>query len=145
MPFMWGDTLASAERAHLIRLVAWGLACILIGTALIAWLLTGRRESALLRHFGIQTAAWGVACALVASVLLNMVTNGDLHAATRLDRLLWFSIGLDAGFMLVGATLIATGWKLGHKPGPTGAGIGVMIQGLALGILDMVFALQISR
>jgi hypothetical protein len=142
---MWGDTLAAVERAHLLRVIAWGLMCILVGTALVAWLHAGRRNSALLRHFGIQTGAWGVLCAATGVILLNGLVNRDLASATRLDRILWLNIGLDVGYVFTGATLIVTGWKLGRRLGLVGAGIGVILQGLALGLLDLVLAAQISR
>ena len=34
MPSMWADTLADAERAHLLRLLVWSGASVLAGTAL---------------------------------------------------------------------------------------------------------------
>ena len=63
---MWADTLQALERAHLLRLIVWGAASILAGTAILAWLRAGARESALLRHFAIQTAAWGTVDAAIA-------------------------------------------------------------------------------
>src|SRR6266487_1018285 len=110
MGFMWADTLLSAERAHVMRLLVWGGGSMLAGTALLAWLYVGRRRSALLEHFGIQTAAWGAA----------VLVPRDLAAATRLDRLLWLNLGLDAGFALVGITLAVAGWRLGRRYGVMG-------------------------
>ena len=65
--------------------------------------------------------------------------------ATRLDRILWLNIGLDAGYVMVGITLIVLGGKLARRTGFIGAGLAVIVQGLALALLDLVLAGQISR
>ena len=62
-------------------------------------------------------AAWGLVEALVAVIALSRLAPRDLSAATRLDRFLWLSVGLDIGYVLVGATLIATGWQIGRRLG----------------------------
>ncbi len=145
MDFMWADTLLAAERAHLTRLLVWGGGSMVTGTALLAWLRAGRRRSALLEHFGLQTAAWGAVELVLGLVLRGSLAARDLSGATRLDRLLWLNVGLDGGYLLVGATLIITGWSLGRRMGMVGAGIAVVLQGVALALLDLVLASQISR
>jgi len=59
--------------------------------------------------------------------------------------LLWLNIGLDGGYVLVGITLVVTGWRLGGRMRLVGAGMGVVVQGGALALLDLVLAGQISR
>lgn len=145
MGFMWADTLLAAERAHVLRLFAWGGGSILVGTALLTWLHVGRRRSALLEHFGMQTAAWGAVVLALAALARASLGPRDLAAATRLDRLLWLNVGLDVGYALVGITLAVTGWRLGRRLGLVGAGLAVVIQGLALALLDLVLASRISR
>lgn len=142
---MWADTLLAAERAHLIRLVVWGAASVLVGTALLAWLHASGRRSSLLDHFGIQTAAWGAVELALAVVTRASLDHRDLAAATRLDRLLWLNIGLEVGYVLVGLTLLVAGWRLGRRHGLMGAGSGVVVQGSALALLDLLLASQISR
>ena len=142
---MWADTLEAFERAHLLRLLAWGAACVLAGTTIAAWLWVGAHRSNLLKHFAIQTAAWGGIEALFALAMWAQIAPRDVAGATRLDRLLWLNIGLDAGYVLVGITLIVAGWRLGRRLSLVGAGIGVVVQGFALALLDLVLALQISR
>jgi hypothetical protein len=142
---MWADTLLAAERAHVLRLLVWGGSSALVGTALLAWLHVGRRRSSLLQHFGIQTAAWGAVVLVLGAIAGASLAPRDLTAATRLDRLLWLNVGLDAGYVLVGITLIGAGWGLGRRLGLVGAGLAVLIQGLALALLDLVLAGQISR
>lgn len=142
---MWADTLAVAERAFALSLLVWGMVSILTGSVLMAWLAAGRRASALLEHFAIQTAIWGALSAGIALVLLKTATNRDLAGATRLDRMLWLNIGLDAGYVFAGAILIITGWKFGKRLGAVGAGMAIVVQGLALAILDLILATQISR
>lgn len=145
MPYMWGDTLSALERAHLVRLLVWGAASVLAGTAILAWLRVGSRRSVLLHHFAIQAAAWGVTDAAIASSEWARLAVRDTAGATRLDRLLWLNIGLDAGYVLVGFAIGIVGWKLGRRLGFVGAGIGVVVQGSGLAVLDLVLAAQISR
>jgi len=141
---MWADTLLAAERAHVIRLLVWGGGSIVIGTAVLAWLHAGRRRSALVAHFGIQTAAWGTLEVALGALLHASLAMRDLAGATRLDRLLWFNVGLDAGYVLVGLTLLVTAWRL-RRLGLAGAGLAVVVQGIALALLDLLLAAQISR
>jgi hypothetical protein len=145
MPFMWADTLLAAERAHLLRLLVWGGASVLVGTALLAWLRVGARRSDLLEQFAVQIAAWGVLDLARGAFARGTLVPRDVAAATRLDRLLWLNIGLDVGYVLVGLTLAAMGWRLGRRLGLVGAGTGVTVQGTALLLLDLLLAAQISR
>ena len=69
----------------------------------------------------------------------------DLSGATRLDRLLWLNVGLDAGYIMLGLALTLVGWRLARHLGYVGAGLGIVMQGGALMLLDLVFAAQISR
>lgn len=139
---MWADTLLSLERAHLLRLFAWSALSILVGTA--AWLLSGAR-SPLIRHFAIQTGAWGIVDAALAGVAWPRLELRDYAGALALDRFLWLNIGLDAGYVGVGLTLALCGWRMGQRLGLVGAGIGVIVQGLALMVLDLILAAQLRR
>jgi len=145
MQFMWADTLLAAERAHLLRLALWGGSSILVGGALLGLLRLRRVRSPLLDHFAIQTVAWGAVDLALALAGRQRVELRDLAAATRLDRFLWLNIGLDAGYIMVGLTLLAVGWRVARRPGLVGAGLGVIVQGAALAVLDLVLAAQISR
>jgi len=142
---MWADSLLAAEQAHLMRLVAWGAASVLAGTAILALLLRRADRSALLRHFAIQTASWGAIDLAIAAVAHRGLAVRDVAAATRLDRFLWLNIGLDVGYVMVGLTLAIAGWRMGRRLGLVGAGIGVVVQGTALALLDLLLAAYISR
>ena len=142
---MWADTLLLAERAHLLRLALWGAACLLVGTALVAVLRIRQPRSALLKHFGAQTAIWGAVELGVALSLLRSLALRDLSGATRLDRMLWMNIGLDAGYALVGITLVVVGWRPVRRFGLIGAGVAIILQGAALALIDLLLAAQISR
>lgn len=145
MSFMWADTLLAAEGAHLLRILLWGGASLLVGTGLLAWLRLGARRSALLEQFAIQTAAWGTAEIALAALAQASLGMRDLAAATRLDRLLWLNLGLDAGYVMLGLALGIVGWRLARHLGYVGAGIAIVVQGGALALLDLTFAIQISR
>ena len=142
---MWSDTLLALERAHLLRLLVWGATSIVAGTTLYAVLMLRRTGSELLRHFAVQTSAWGLLSAAIAATGMLRLSERDLAAATRLDRLLWFSVGLDIGLVLIGVTLASAGWILGRRLGPVGAGIGVMVQGAGLLALDLRFVAITAR
>ncbi len=142
---MWADTLQAAERAHLLRLLAWAAASVLAGTGLLAWLRAGARHSPLLKHFAIQAVAWGMVDALIVVAMLPRLAPRDIASATRLDRLLWLNVGLDIGYGMVGVALAVTGWRLARRHALVGAGIGVVVQACALALLDLVLATQISR
>lgn len=145
MQFMWADTLLATERAHLIRLIVWGTASLLVGSALLGLLRMRGHRSSLLDHFGIQTAAWGALILVLALAGLQRLELRDLAGATRLDRFLWLNIGLDTGYVMVGVTLVVLGWRVMRRLGLVGAGLAVVVQGSALGLLDLVLASQISR
>jgi hypothetical protein len=145
MSFMWADTLLAAEGAHLLRILLWGAASLLVGTGLLAWLRLGARRSALLEQFAIQTAAWGTAEIALSALARASLGIRDLTAATRLDRLLWLNLGLDAGYVMLGLALAIAGWRLARHLGYVGAGIAIIVQGGALALLDLTFAIQISR
>lgn len=145
MPYMWADTLERLERLHLLRLLAWAAASMLTGTGLLAWLRAGGRHSPLLKHFAIQATAWGLVDAMIAALALRGIAPRDIASATRLDRILWLNIGLDAGYVLVGITVAVAAWRLGRRLGLLGAGIGVVVQGSALVVLDLMLAAHISR
>ena len=117
----------------------------LAGTALLAWLHVAARQSDLLRHFAIQNVVWGIVIAGIGASMWVRLGPRDLSAATRLDRILWLNVGLDVGYVLVGLSLLISGWKLGRRLGPAGAGIAIVVQGCALALLDLVLAAQISR
>ena len=145
MDYMWADTLLAGEQALFLRLLVWSALSILVGTGLIAWLRISAPLSPLLHRFGQSMAMWGLVEALVAIAALSTVATRDLSAATRLDRFLWFNIGLDIGYLLVGAALVALGWQFGRRLGAVGMGLATIVHGSALALLDLSLAAQISR
>ena len=142
---MWADTLQAAERAHLLRMLVWAGANILTGTGLLAFLRARSVRSELLVHFAIQSMVWGTVIALISASQLSSLAPRDVGSATRLDRMLWLSIGLDLGAVAVGVTLAAVGGRIGRRMQLAGAGMGVLVQGCALGVLHLMLASQISR
>ncbi len=141
---MWADTLLVLERGHLVRLALWAGASVLIGTLLIASLTMRRAQAPLLRHFGIQMAAWGAVDLLICAWGWRGLALRDYAGAQQLINLLWLNTGLDAGYVAVGATLAFTAWRWGARSGGIGAGLGVVIQGLALFLLDLRLILLIG-
>lgn len=138
----WADSLLALERLFYLKLVVWGALCILGGTGVVTWLLVSRTESRLLRRFADVTLASGILAVVVGFVMRASADLRDLTGAVSLDRWLWFGVGVDVGLVLAGATLAICGTRasVAWRPGMVGAGIAVIVQGLAFALL----ALQLS-
>ena len=145
---MWSDTLLVAERAHLVRLLAWGAGSVVAGTAILLFVTLRRGTpggAPLLTSFAVQCAAWGAIDLLIAGFAWRGLAERDVVGATKLDRLLWLNTGLDVGYVAVGLALAIVGWQLGRRLGLVGAGLGVVVQGLALLVLDAHFIGVLNR
>ncbi len=142
---MWADQVLSFERAHLARLLLWGVASIVTGVGCWAFLRTQALELPLLRHFAIQTGAWGAIDTVLALASRPRLVLRDYDGVTSLDRFLWLNCGLDIGYIAVGITLAWCGWKLARSRGLLGAGLGVGIQGAALLLLDLRFVALLAQ
>lgn len=114
-------------------------------TAIFTLLAVRRTESALLKHFAIQTIVWSAVIAAFAYAGWASLHLRDLSAATTLERRTWLNVGLDAGYIGVGTTLAACGQLLGRRLAVIGAGTAILVQGLALFLLDLQFAALVSR
>lgn len=134
---MWADTLISLERGHILRLSLWAGASLLLGVALLLWLRWRREPAPLLRHFAIQMLAWGAVDLALSAWAQRGLTLRDFAAAQQLVNFLWLNAGLDAGYIMLGATLAITCARLGPRPGGVGAGAAIVLQGLALLLLDV--------
>jgi hypothetical protein len=141
---MWADTLLALERGHLLRLAMWGGSSVVLGTAMLAWLTLRRTSAPLLRHFAIQMAAWGAVDLIICLASWRGLAMRDYAGAQQLLNVLWLNTGLDAGYAAVGATLALTAWRWGARAGGIGAGLGVIVQGLALFLLDLRLILVIG-
>jgi hypothetical protein len=142
---VWADIILSAERQHLLRLLAWSGLSIILGTSVVVVVAARRVRSPLLTHFAAQTIIWGVLIALVTVVAWRDLHLRDVGGAARLERLLWMRIGLDIGCVAVGTTLGLTGRLTTRRMEMLGAGAGVIVQGAALLLLDLQFAGLVSR
>jgi hypothetical protein len=133
---MWSDTLLAIERAHLLRVGGWGAASVVVGTVLLVIVAMQRARPALLFHFALQTTAWGALDVAIAAWGMQGLAPRDYAGATRLDRVLWLAVGLDVGGIAAGVVLAVAAWVLGRRMGGVGAGLGVILQGVALLLLD---------
>jgi hypothetical protein len=142
---MWADTLLAAERHHFLRAAIWGCSSLALGGGLIIVLAVKRHRSPLLTHFALQMAVWGGGVAALSVVRWRLVTLRDVTGATRLDRMVWFSTGLDLGIAGIGLAIAVACWLSGRRLGGLGAGVAIATQGLALMILDLQLIAAISR
>ena len=142
---MWADTLFRAEQQHLLRLLFWSGLSILGGTAALATVVVRRFRSPLLKHFAIQMTAWGLVVAAIAGIAWRGAHFRDVSGAARLERLVWMSIGLDVGYVAIGVVLAGATWALARRMGGVGAGTAIVVQGIALLVIDLQFAAVVSR
>jgi Family of unknown function (DUF6992) len=142
---MWSDTLLAAERSHIIRIVIWAVTSAALGTTVVT-IVVGRRMSApIALWFAIQTLAWGSVELIIAAARWSAVSMRDVSGATRLDRLNWFAVGLDVGIIAVGVTAVWMAWRSARNLRALGGGLGVVVQGLGLLVLDLTFASILAR
>ena len=142
---MWSDTLLAAERSHLIRLAVWAAASATLGLGLVTIVAVRRLRAPIVLWFAIQTLAWGSVELIVTTARWYGVGMRDVSGATRLDRLTWLGPGLDVGLIGVGIPVAAMAWSPNRRLGAFGAGLGVVVQGLGLLVLDLSFASTLTR
>jgi hypothetical protein len=142
---MWADTLLAAERAHLLRLLAWAAMSVLAGSAVLAAVGARGGRQPMLRHFAIQMTAWGALEGAIAALGWRGLALRDYVGAMRLDRTLWLAVGLDAGYVGIGATLAIAAWTLGRRAAALGAGTGIVVQGSALLALHLLLLSVTTR
>jgi hypothetical protein len=142
---MWSDTLLLAERTQLTRLVLWAMTSAVLGTALVTIITLRRLAAPIVRGFAIQTILWSVLEASAAVVRWQTLAMRDASSARRLDHLTWFTVGLDVGIVGVGVTALVVAWLSQRRLSLTGAGLGIIVQGLGLLVLDLTFASTIAR
>ena len=133
------------ERAFAARLALWALASILIGSGLLAWIRLRALGSSLLRHFALQSILWGSAILMIALWSRRTLALRDLASATALVRLVWFGLGFELGLVALGVGLALAGWHLGRRLGVVGAGLAIVVQALALSVLQLQFASTLIR
>ncbi len=142
---VWADTILSAERQYVARMLVWAALSIVAATA-IAVVLAGRRlRSPILAQFALQLGGWGLVLGFFALFQWNGLHLRDLAAATRLERATWARAGFDAGVVGMGAVLAGASRMLGRSLAGMGAGAAVALHGLVLLVLDLQLAAAVSR
>ena len=142
---MWSDTLLAAERAHLVQLALWGASSAILGTMLLAGVTIRRIVAPIIHWFAIHALVWGAAELILALVRWRTLVMRDVSAATRLDRFTWLNAGLDAGIVGVGLAIAVFAWMQGRRLGAVGAGLGILVQGLGLLVINLTFATMLAR
>jgi hypothetical protein len=142
---MWSDTLLAAERSQLIRVVIWAAMSAMLGTTVLMIITLRRFAAPIILAFAIQMVAWGTVELIVAAVRWQSLTMRDVSSATRLDRLTWFSAGLDVGIITAGVVVLVVAWLHVRRLAVIGASLGIIVQGLGLLVLDLTFAAVVAR
>lgn len=123
------------ETGRLVRrlglaLITWSLANIGIGIVLLLVTL------GVLQGIGLQALLWGIIDALIAVV--GIFRNKD-QSADKAAKFLRINVFLDIGYQLVGLLLIVFLWQSAFI---LGNGVGILIQGAFLFVLDLYFYRQ---
>jgi len=110
-----------------MALIAWSLSSIVVGIVLLVVPIS------VLQGIGLQALLWGIIVALIAfvGVLRNRALSADKAA-----RFLRINVFLDVVYQLVGVLLIVFLWVDAFI---LGNGIGIIIQGAFLFVLDLYF------
>jgi hypothetical protein len=150
---VWSDIVQHAEQLHFLRLCFWGALSTLAGTLVVLVTITRQGGSNLLRGFGTICAVFGAIELILGALDYRHVALRDISGATRLDRLAWLQLGLYLGVAGVGATLAASTHRWRRRAGshvqdalPTmGAGLAILLHGIALATLELFLIADISR
>lgn len=142
---MWADTVLSAERQYVARLLAWAALSVIAATAIAVILAARRIKSPVLKHFALQLGAWGFVLGLVGAMAWQGLHLRDLAGATRLERATWMRVGFDVGVIGMGAVLAASSRWFGRSLAGMGAGAGLAVQGAALLVIDLQLVSAVSR
>lgn len=134
---MYADTLMELERGHLLRLGTWALLSIVLGALLLVIVKRQQAGTPFLTHFALQLLGWGLVDAAVVGWAWKNLAFRDYASAMQLQKFLWLNVGLDAGYVGIGITIALAGWLLNKRYGALGAGVGVVVQGFALFVLDL--------
>lgn len=142
---VWADTLLQAEQQHLLRLLLWAALSVIAATAIATMVAVRRLRSPLLSHFALQMAVWGIVIGVIAGIEWHNLHLRDVSGLARLERLLWMNIGMDVGFIGMGAVLGFCGRVLIRNIGAIGAAVAIVVQGLAMLLINLQFASAVSR
>ena len=137
------------QRRALPVLIGWAAG------SMIAGAIWRRQGPPFWRGLGGQFLAWGAIDGLIALAGLGwavrsekrladgQISADDLsNAARTFERVLWINAGLDVGYVLGGASLLA---RSPERPDRRGMGAGITVQGLYLLIWDVTLALLVRR
>ena len=110
-----------------MALIAWSITSIVIGLVLLFVPIS------VLHGIGLQALLWGIIDAVIAVV---GVFRNQEQSADKAARFLRINVFLDIGYQVVGVLLIVFLWQDAFL---LGNGIGIIIQGAFLFVLDLYF------
>ncbi len=120
------ETRRLTRRLGMI-LIAWSLSSIVVAMMLLFVPIS------VLQGIGLQALLWGIIDAIIAVV---GVFRKQEQSADKAARFLRINVFLDVGYQLVGILLIVFLWQDAFL---LGNGVGIIIQGVFLFVLDLYF------
>lgn len=120
----------------------WGMGSVLAG------LVASFSRNTVVRHAGIQALAWGAIDATLAHLgrhqARQRISEGmpdQGRHARRFRTIVLVNAGLDVGYVTAGWLLI----RRSTRPERVGIGLGIVVQGLFLLVLDSLLALRTGQ
>jgi len=128
------------QHQRFLLLLSWGLLSVIVGSALQL------NPKSFWKQFGIQALLWGAIDAALALfgligadkkeeryALGELGTTDEQKEARTFYRILLINVGLDVGYIALGAWLMG---RFKNRADRRGMGLGILIQGLWLFLFD---------
>ncbi|TFG27026.1 hypothetical protein EU527_19025 [Candidatus Thorarchaeota archaeon] len=114
-------------------LLIWSISSIIVGLILLTYF------TPIIQGIGFQAILWGIIDAVVAALTLFKKDNQSIG---KMTRILGINVGLDIIYQLIGLFLLLFMWQDAFI---VGNGIGVIIQGAFLFVLDLYYYHQFKQ
>jgi hypothetical protein len=108
-------------------LFGWSIASIIVGIVLYLYV------DSFIQGLAVQAILWGIIDIVIAAFTLYKQSDDP---AVKLARVLYINVGLDVIYQAVGLLLLIFAWQ---NPFIAGNGVGVIIQGAFLFVLDLFY------
>lgn len=141
---MWSPALYAVERVHLLQLLVWGAASLLVGACVIAALRLRRDRAPLAMWFAIAMTLCGAAESCFALIEWRGLGERDFAGALRLVTHVRLAIIADL-WLLAGATvLLWAGVTLLKRLDVLGIAAALAAHGGVLFVLDRLFLARLT-
>ena len=141
---MWSPALYSVARTHLLQLIVWGVASLVLGAGVVAALRVWRARAPLAMAFAVMMAIWGALESVFGLIRMHLLSERDYSGALRLTAHVRLAM-IGELWLLAGATvLLWAGVALLKRQDLTGIGMALVAHGGVLFVLDRLFLARLT-